>query len=353
MSEIETLEGLHRAAQARLGFSVAFLSKSKWATVQATAPARAGSSWADTVADAVVEAQELSAALAATYYQLARALELGVTLGLPNDGGSATLGTYRDAFLSQVVAVAQLGDATDTTPLHGLITGSEDLDRLDIMPNVQRFLDEMDEGLDPTVIGVEPYNWPTFRDATDHVADELYGKAVDPLAKQVKQLRQAESGKDAKDKTDRVTAIETAHEKKGVIGAGNADQFVMRAGRAVLEQAHTRDKRVLKYARGTSANPCDFCAMLASRGFVYASRSTAMSTYRTGGLRSYHPNCHCFPIARWSEESPLPALNQEFTALWNKEIRGKYSGKAALKQWRHIIADRQKSLLSTPPIETD
>lgn len=347
MSELETLEGLHRAAQARLGFAVAFLSNKAWEAVQATSPAKAGSRWADTVATAVVEAQEISAALAATYYQVARALEIGITLGLPRGGGSSTLGAYRDAFLNQVVAVAELGDATDTTPLHGLIDSSEDLQRLDIMPNVQRLFDEMDESADARAVRVEPYTWPTFRDDADKIADELYGKAVDPLVKQVRQIRSENSSQ------DQVDALETAHANKGSTGAGNADQLVMQGGRAVLEQAHTRDKRVLKYARGTGTNPCHFCAMLASRGFVYASRTTAMSTYRTGGMRSYHPNCHCFPIARWSDESPLPYLNQEFTDLWNKEIRGKFSGKAALKQWRRIITDRQKELMGESPIEND
>lgn len=347
MSELETLEGLHRAAQARLGFSIAFLSNASWAAVQAANPARAGSKWADTVAAAVVEAQELSAALAATYYQLARAIEIGVTLGVPRSEAEPTLGAYRDDFLTQVVAVAVLGDATDTTPLHALVSGSEELDRLDIMPSVQRFLDEMDESTDATAIRVDPYNWPTFRDDENLVADALYGKAVDPLVKQVKQIRQD------KESADQVGEIETVHANKGSIGAGNADQLVMHAGRAVIEQAQVKDKRVLKYARGTGANPCHFCAMLASRGFVYASRKTAMSTYRTGGMRSYHPNCHCFPIARWSEASPLPQLNQEFTALWNKEIRGKYSGKAALKQWRRIITERQKDYLPAAPIEND
>ena len=46
------------------------------------------------------------------------------------------------------------------------------------------------------------------------------------------------------------------------------------------------------YARvPTSANPCAFCVMLASRGFVYSSEEKATKSRKTGD--KYHSNCFC------------------------------------------------------------
>lgn len=346
MNEIEALESLHRAAQARLGFAIALMSSRRWEKVQATSPDKSGSQWADDVAAAVVEAQEVSADLARTYYQLARAIEIGATMGEPINAGAFNLGSYRDSFISQILHVSLLGEDNERTPLHGLIEPHESLELLDLTPNVQRFLDTMDESQDTKAIVVEPYAWPTYRDDEDFVADQIYSKAVAPLSKQLKEIRKDEEA------ADPIGAVEEAFRTKGSLGSGNADELSMRAGRTILERAHFRDRKVLKYARGTGANPCHFCAMLASRGFVYASDSTATDTYRNGGLRSYHPSCHCFPIARWVDASPLPSLNQEFQDLWKKEIANKYSGKAAIRQWRRVIAKRQKTVTRSP-IETD
>lgn len=54
-----------------------------------------------------------------------------------------------------------------------------------------------------------------------------------------------------------------------------------------------RDKRKPRYARvPTGAETCDFCLMLASRGFVYNSQSTA-------SMGHVHSNCDCRIVAGW------------------------------------------------------
>lgn len=57
-----------------------------------------------------------------------------------------------------------------------------------------------------------------------------------------------------------------------------------------------RDPRRPKFARvPTGAETCDFCLMLASRGFVYSSEATAGAVK----LDHYHSGCDCRVVAGW------------------------------------------------------
>lgn len=64
------------------------------------------------------------------------------------------------------------------------------------------------------------------------------------------------------------------------------------ANMSVVENGR-RDKRRPRYARvPTGAETCDFCLMLASRGFVYNSQSTA-------SMGHVHSGCDCRIVAGW------------------------------------------------------
>lgn len=57
-----------------------------------------------------------------------------------------------------------------------------------------------------------------------------------------------------------------------------------------------RDHRRPKYARvPTGSETCDFCLMLASRGFVYSSEATAGAVK----LDHYHSGCDCRVVSQW------------------------------------------------------
>ena len=59
-----------------------------------------------------------------------------------------------------------------------------------------------------------------------------------------------------------------------------------------------RDKRKPKYARvPTGAETCDFCLMLASRGFVYSSEATGGAIK----LDHYHSGCNCRVVCQWED----------------------------------------------------
>ena len=59
-----------------------------------------------------------------------------------------------------------------------------------------------------------------------------------------------------------------------------------------------RDKRRPKYARvPTGDETCDFCLMLASRGFVYSSEATGGAIK----LDHYHSGCNCRVVCQWED----------------------------------------------------
>ena len=59
-----------------------------------------------------------------------------------------------------------------------------------------------------------------------------------------------------------------------------------------------RDPKKVRYARvPTGAETCDFCLMLASRGFVYTSEATAGAIK----LDHYHSGCNCRVVCQWDD----------------------------------------------------
>ena len=344
MSEIEALELAHRAAQAKLGLAVALASKEAWQGVDRLSSGRTGAAWSRDTAAATAAAQRLSAALARAYWNVARAIEIRSIMGDLQDGGPATLGNARDEFLRRVLAIDLLGTGEGDDALHKLIPPNDDLEQLDLTQEIQALLDEMDESADEDELAVDGYDWGEITDdeaRAKSIDKALFGDAVSDHMDKSRILRTTASGDENESVDDAnqrlLRGIEESWESHGKLGASKADNLALLNGRSVLEKAGMADKKVLMFARGTSSNPCHFCAMLASRGFVYASKQTAMRSYQGGGLRSYHPNCHCFPIARWVEGSALPQRNAWFQELWDSEISGGYVGNDAINAWRRLL----------------
>lgn len=70
-------------------------------------------------------------------------------------------------------------------------------------------------------------------------------------------------------------------------------EMKLSAANSTIENGR-RDKRKPRYARvPTGAETCDFCLMLASRGFVYNSQSTA-------SMGHVHSGCDCRIVAGWN-----------------------------------------------------
>jgi hypothetical protein len=94
--------------------------------------------------------------------------------------------------------------------------------------------------------------------------------------------------------------------------SGSVTRFILEAGRETVIRSAAADRQALGWARVTAGEPCAFCAMLASRGPVYAED--------TVGFRAHdHCTCTAEPAYRDSE---WPGRAREFRELYNRHAAG-------------------------------
>jgi hypothetical protein len=358
-AEVLALERLHQAAQARLGIAAAFLSLAEWQAVAATSATATATLWLESSLRAITAVSKLSLALAVAYYRLARALETGSTLGVP-EGSSTdsilTLGDLRKDFRDLAIDVAALPEPRSRSEdpdirwfeenlrRHGdqeaSLNRSIQLGDAEVDPLIQNLLDV--EGSDDSkTITVDEFEWPeepTLDKIDDAYRDLLREQAIDKVADKVKDLRKDTELTPAQ----LLDQLEDAHSVAGSIGSGTTEAAGLKAGRDAISGAIREDKKIIAVARGTSGDPCAFCAMLASRGFVYKSEATAKVGGDIAEIEKVHVHCKCFPIVRFIRESELPELNRYFQAKWKEETAG-YSGTDALNAFRRWIYRARKA----------
>jgi hypothetical protein len=113
-------------------------------------------------------------------------------------------------------------------------------------------------------------------------------------------------------------------------------RHALAGGRGTIVGATTADRRALGYARVTDANPCAFCALLASRGPVYKTARAATTTRR--GHR-YHDHCQCTAELVYRRDSNWPGQAREYRALYDQSTAG-LSGQAAIRAFRRAYEAR-------------
>jgi hypothetical protein len=378
--EVLAIEEAHRAAQARLGIAGAYLSMRDWSSVSTTAPAGSSDAWLTRSLSMIKAIRRKSVRLARAYYQVARALETGYTLGLPefsDDPDQLTMADLRQQYLDVLLEVADIDVPTDperksTVPT---VTDSDELfleaqlqhttspitvgerqmdfETTDLEDYIQDLIAATDHDDDDTPIKVDEFEWPEdepWESIEEIFADELQAAAQQREAK-LDRIRKDEelSAKQAFAKAQEV------HDATGSVNAGAVDKAGIDAGRELLDRVSQKDPRVMMWARITGPNPCAFCAMLASRGFVYLSKQRASLGGRSAGkeLDSYHPNCHCSFIMRWSDidDPTAPARTAHYMDLWDKEMRGgrkvqrRGTKDDTLNHWRRLIAKERREAM--------
>ncbi|MFJ8884223.1 hypothetical protein ACIRJR_12545 [Streptomyces sp. NPDC102402] len=129
--------------------------------------------------------------------------------------------------------------------------------------------------------------------------------------------------------------------------ARDGGRLAEQGGRDALADARENDPEVIGYYRKTDADPCGFCAMLASRGAAYsesrnASRSTR-SYVAEDNPDQYHPDCHCQTLPLFRGVS-LPAEDErkrtEYLRRWN-ETEG--SGEAQMRNFMRAFNDEREA----------
>jgi hypothetical protein len=117
-------------------------------------------------------------------------------------------------------------------------------------------------------------------------------------------------------------SVEAATHGGFVSAAGTASSLVLAGGRDVVSGAVRGDDRAVGYMRVTSADPCAFCAMLASKGPVLGSPTAA---------EGFHDHCACTvePIYRADapdDRSQWPETSVHLREVWDAVTGGASAG---------------------------
>jgi hypothetical protein len=142
-----------------------------------------------------------------------------------------------------------------------------------------------------------------------------------------------------KSKRSRGKSEQVARDESFVESSGAASRHVLTGGRQSLLTLLKDDPQVQRWARVTDGDPCAFCAMLASRGAVFLTEESA-------GFQA-HDACACTAEPVYYANAPLPGRGAEFQKLWNDNIRGRYSGAEARRQWRNLYDGLQRQARRT------
>lgn len=144
--------------------------------------------------------------------------------------------------------------------------------------------------------------------------------------------------------TARGRPIEQAQAAAFTASSGAVARHAQNGGREALVAAGDTEPRRITWFRVTDADPCAFCAMLASRGPVYlsqasAARTTASAPSRPPG-KKYHDDCNCTAEPKLSALAEWPGRSREFSRLWNTAAKGQPD---ALNAFRRAYEGSQRT----------
>jgi hypothetical protein len=360
------LAELQRVAQERLGLTTAATVYAAWSGVAATAPDPA--TWYEVIESVAAGLRKVSSRLAARFYTLSRAI--GTGYGLPDPAGeragpTVSLAVLVDEFRDSLEEVIAASDATeaevaedypdapefpqtedDVSPVEPEpdVTLDERLDEIDDI-----LIDMLDQIFNPLVddesweealpVDTE-WRWEDFEETEQDLSDameDLYSDLDDRVIADLDEKVDRELSSD-RTMQESLTRIDDASRNAGALGAAYAEQTVLQPGRRLARKAGDSDRRRFGWMRCTGPKPCAFCAMLASRGAVYDTYASGKFTTNEKGFKdTYHPNCHCYVVAVWMDEPYYSPRDQYFISKWEDEIRNKYFGKEALREWRRRL----------------
>lgn len=202
---------------------------------------------------------------------------------------------------------------------------------VDIEEYIDEWLDAIEVDEDQSV-EVDEFDWSEIDQMLDEMMDGLesvlQSDIVDGNEQKVKDLMDAKG-----DVIDFERKLKEQEEKNRDKAGGRVDRYAINDGRRITPEMIPLDRRIKGVARGLGPNPCGFCSMLASRGFVYRSKTTAQAAGGQDSIKRYHDNCHCYPIVRWIDASELPAANQWLQDQWYEVAAGREASEAR-RTWR-------------------
>ncbi|MDG4857350.1 hypothetical protein P8605_04125 [Streptomyces sp. T-3] len=309
----------HRRAQTALSSRTAAQVLDGWhRLVQPHRLEETAPQWLDESLGTITTSRTESRALAASYLRLHRAMNTDTTLP-PYEAEPA-------------------GDAITLGELRADFADLADFD-----------LDVGDDGLE--VIVEDDYTWPEPDTAAFDAAARTSLVVTGPVhARQ--RLAQAERETDTGrlDDAGFLAELDALMLDAGTTAAAAADRETLRSGRDLLHRASAADPQTVGWARVTDADPCAWCAMLASRGAVYRSRDAAQIKGRAGrmpppvdpeDLEKYHDLCHCQVVPVYSRTDWLPEQGRALRELWDHATEG-HTGQDAINAYRRAIEARRR-----------
>ena len=134
--------------------------------------------------------------------------------------------------------------------------------------------------------------------------------------------------------------------------AASTIRHVQAGGRQTVWDNSIQDEVALGWIRVTKANPCWFCAMLASRGIQFRSFSEGSfansdSRFTGDGNAKVHDSCGCSLKPSWAENDPIVKTSESFLDMWNEWSFG--SSKEAMLNFRLGYEHFQETGISLTP----
>lgn len=349
------LAELHRVAQEKLGLAAGLVAFTAFEEVNFLNPTMSAE-WYARIVSVTVAIRKMSRRLAARYYNLARAIEIGSAY--PDIDGAHGPGTVQMAVLFQEMGEV-LNEVINLTTPETDVPASSDLDSDVEKPPGDR-IDEIDQIIEDIFtdmipdedsaewleeIDIEDFEWPEDESDSEDFLDELEQLVAEEVAKFTVSSKGVVEDKDTRT-PERLREVLDLHAEAT---ASVVDSAVMAQGRSFESDVRVKDGRVRGWYRATGPNPCAFCAMLASRGAVYYTKESAGGTKAT----EYHPNCHCRAIQIWLNRPWYTERDIYFIRSWKKvtdglnKTFGDHETSEAFKAWRSWY-ERQKRLGKVP-----
>ena len=116
-----------------------------------------------------------------------------------------------------------------------------------------------------------------------------------------------------------------ASDNAAVLLSGAASRLALQAGRDTILNTVHADGDAIGWARITGPRPCYWCAMLASRGISYKSRTTA--SFKA------HDHCACMAAPAFSHDEVWLQHGEDIRDQWD-EVTSHLSGDEAMNAWR-------------------
>lgn len=127
---------------------------------------------------------------------------------------------------------------------------------------------------------------------------------------------------------------------------GAAVRHVLNGGRDLLREEAARDVRALAFARVSDGDPCYFCALMISRGFVYRTRGSAgrnaNERFEGPGLYKFHDRCACTVEPVFDRDAPASEQEAKFKALYEQARKNAArSREPVMEEFRWLVEGRR------------